>query len=175
MLERREMTEQTDWWVKQPSQVACFSEDLKCWGAWNTSCPHKAKDIMPSTIWRKEAWKEVMLDNLLWKDERGPSSIRWTLQPFQRQRWRNFWEMEWSAYVFFLKCMDTILNWTELKWTSFNNAVTVPLNITFPKTLLSVFPCHCTSQHWPPPFQHHFSQNPSLNISLSMHLSNNFS
>ena len=24
------MTEQTDWWAKQPSQVACFSEDLEC-------------------------------------------------------------------------------------------------------------------------------------------------
>jgi len=27
--ECREMTEQTDWRVKQPSQVACVSEDLK--------------------------------------------------------------------------------------------------------------------------------------------------
>ena len=31
--EWRETTEQTDWRAKQPSQVACFSEDLKCWGA----------------------------------------------------------------------------------------------------------------------------------------------
>ena len=37
MPEWREMTEQTGWRVKQPSQVACFSEDLKCWGAWDTT------------------------------------------------------------------------------------------------------------------------------------------
>ena len=31
------MTEQIDWWAKQPSQVACVSEDLKCWGAWDAT------------------------------------------------------------------------------------------------------------------------------------------
>ena len=29
------LTEQIDWRSKQPSQVACISKDLKCWGAWN--------------------------------------------------------------------------------------------------------------------------------------------
>ena len=33
---------------KQPSQMPCFSEDLKCRGAWDTTCRHKAKDITPS-------------------------------------------------------------------------------------------------------------------------------
>ena len=33
MLVWMEITEQKDWQVKQSSQVACFSEDLKCWGA----------------------------------------------------------------------------------------------------------------------------------------------
>ena len=33
MPEWRETTEQIDWRAKQPSQVACFSEDLKCWWA----------------------------------------------------------------------------------------------------------------------------------------------
>ena len=28
-----DMPEQTDWRAKQPSQVACFSKNLKCWGA----------------------------------------------------------------------------------------------------------------------------------------------
>ena len=32
------MAEQIDWRAKQPSQVVCFSEDLKCWEAWNTTC-----------------------------------------------------------------------------------------------------------------------------------------
>ena len=34
---------------------------------------------------------------------------QWTLEPFQRQHWENFWEMGWS--VGFFKCIDTILNW----------------------------------------------------------------
>ena len=75
---------------------ACFSEDQKCWGAWETTCGHKAKDIKSLIAWRREAWKEEALDDLLWKDERGPSSVRRTLEPFQRQRWGNFWETWWS-------------------------------------------------------------------------------
>ena len=71
---------------------ACFSEDQKCWGAWETTCGHKAKDITPLIAWRREAWEEEALDDLLWKDERGPSSVRRTLELFQRQRWGNFWE-----------------------------------------------------------------------------------
>jgi len=46
-LEWREMTEQIDWRAKQPSQMARFSEDLKCWEACVTTCGHKAKDITP--------------------------------------------------------------------------------------------------------------------------------
>ena len=48
-----------------------------------TTCEHKAKGITPSIAWRREAWKEEALDYLPWKDERGPSSIRQTLEPFQ--------------------------------------------------------------------------------------------
>ena len=42
-----------------PSQMACFSEDLKCWEAWDTTCGHKAKDITPLI---------ASLDNLPCKD-----------------------------------------------------------------------------------------------------------
>ena len=115
MPEWREMTEQIDWRAKQPSQlwlacgncgllvaiVACFSEDLKCWGVWDTTCGYKAKDTTPLIGWRREAWKEETLDNLPWKDERGPSSIRRTMEPFQRRHWGNFWETGWSAYGLF--------------------------------------------------------------------------
>ena len=69
MPEWREMTEQTDWRTKQPSQVACVSEDLKCWGAWDTICGHKTKYFTPSIAWRREAWKEEALDDLPWKNE----------------------------------------------------------------------------------------------------------
>ena len=101
MLEWRETTEQIDWRAKEPSQVACFSEDLKCWKAWDTTCGNKAKDITPLIAWRREALKEEAIDNLPWKDERGPSSIRWTLEGFQRPRWGNLWETGWSAYGLF--------------------------------------------------------------------------
>ena len=107
-------TEQIDWQAKQPSQMACFLEDPKCWGAWYTTCGHKAKDITPSIAWRREAWKEEAVENLPWKDERGPSSIRQTLELFQRWCWGNFWEAEWS----FWELRDTILNWTDLNWNS---------------------------------------------------------
>ena len=92
MLEWMEMTEQTDWRTKQPSQKDCVLEDLKCWGTWDSTCRHTELDITPSISWRRETWKEQALDDLPWKDERGPSSIRWTLEPFQRQRCGNFWD-----------------------------------------------------------------------------------
>ena len=113
-----------DWWAKQPSQVACISEDLSveepetlptgtkplkllwvyCPGhirvkgnVWadrlagkatltsdlllrgsevSRSLKHKAKAITPSISLRIEVWKEEALDDLPWKDKRGPSSVR---------------------------------------------------------------------------------------------------
>ena len=113
MLEWREMTELIDWREKRPSQVTCFSEDLACWGARHTTCGHKAKDITPSVVWRRKAWKEKALDDLPRKDERGPSSIRRTLEAFQRRRWGNFWETEWSAYGLFRAYRYHLeLNWS---------------------------------------------------------------
>ena len=92
-------------------------EDLKCWEAWDSTCGHKAKDITPLTAWRREAWKEEELDNLPWKDERGPSSIRRTLELFQRQRWGNFWKTGCSAYGLFRAHKYHLeLNWTQLNW-----------------------------------------------------------
>ena len=69
----RKITEQIDWREKQPRQMVCDSEELKWWGAWDTTCGHKAKDIRSSIAWRKEAWKEESLDSLPWKDARGQS------------------------------------------------------------------------------------------------------
>ena len=57
---------------------------LQCWEAWDTISGHKDNCITPSIAWRREAWKEEVLDDLPWKDERGPSSVRRTLGPFQR-------------------------------------------------------------------------------------------
>ena len=98
--------------------MACYSEDLKCWEAWD-----KAKDTTPLIAWSREALKEEALDDLHWEDERGPSSTRRTLEPFQRQCWGNFWEMWWSAYGLFRAHRYHLeLNWRreekEITWLS---------------------------------------------------------
>ena len=83
--------------------------------AWDTTCGHKAKGITPSIAWRREAWKEKMLNEYLpWKDERGPlpsQSDWWTLVPFQRQETS---ERRGGAFMGFFERIDTIFNWTEL-------------------------------------------------------------
>ena len=102
-----------------------FSEDLKCWGAWDTTCGYKANDITPSIAWRREAWKEEALDDIPWKDERGPSSIRRTLEPFQRQQWENLIlrETVLGAYGLFfpVHTYHLQLKWTKLNWTPGSN------------------------------------------------------
>ena len=57
MPEWREVIEQIDWRAKQPSQVACLSEGLKCWGAWDTTWGHSSPSVftncsivIPSTV-----------------------------------------------------------------------------------------------------------------------------
>ena len=60
-----------------------------------------AKDIKPSIAWRRKAWKEEALDDLPLKCEKGPSSIRRTVEPLQRRHWGNLWETGWSAYRLF--------------------------------------------------------------------------
>ena len=83
--------------------------------AWDTTCGHKVTDIAPSIAWKREAWKEEALDDLPWKDERGPSSMRRTWEPFQRQRWgkllRDGVERIWA----FPSAKRP--SWTELNWT----------------------------------------------------------
>ena len=65
--------------------------------------------------WKREALKEEALDYLPWKDEKGPSSVRRTLELFQRQLLGNFCETRWSAYGLFRAHRHHLeLNWTEL-------------------------------------------------------------
>ena len=65
-----------------------------------------------------QAGKDEALNDLPWKDEKGPSSVRvQTNIGIQRQHWGNSWE--WGGVHMGLpKRMDTILNWTDLNWTS---------------------------------------------------------
>ena len=82
--------------------------DLKCRAACDTTCGHKAKDITPLIAWRREAWKEEALDDVLRKDERGPSSIRQTLELFQRRHWGKLLRdgMERIFFFFFFFFAD---------------------------------------------------------------------
>ena len=65
--------DRADRWAKHPSQVACISEDLKCWGAWNTTCRHKAKDITPSVTWMRDAGKRKRSTIFLERMRKGNS------------------------------------------------------------------------------------------------------
>ena len=85
----------------------------------------QSQDITPSITCRREVWKEKALDDLPWMDERGPSSIRWTLEPFQRQSFGETSERPGGAHMGFSKCIDTILNWTELNRPLQNQAKVV--------------------------------------------------
>ena len=79
-------------------QAVCVSENLKCWGAWNTTCGNSSRDITKSISLRREAWEEETLDDLPWEDERGPSSIRWTLK-LSMVTMGKFLRDGWSAYI----------------------------------------------------------------------------
>ena len=83
---------------------------LKCWEAWDTTCRHKAKDITPPIAWRREAWKEEALDDLPWKDERGPSSIRRNIGTVSKA---TLGELLREARMGFSELIDTTLDWTE--------------------------------------------------------------
>ena len=93
MPEAREI-HPADWRAKQPSQVARASEDLKCWRAWDAPCGHKAKDITPSTAWRRGV-ESGSVRRALDRTRKGfihVSSSRATLEMFQRQHCSgNIW------------------------------------------------------------------------------------
>ena len=97
---------ETDWRAKLPSQMARVLDDLKCSGAWDSTCRHKAKRITPLTAWRRGV-------------ERGSpqQSIRRTVELLQRWRWENFWEMGWECIQVFPESIDTILTWHDRNWT----------------------------------------------------------
>ena len=59
-----------------------------------------------------ERLRKRALHDLPWRDERGPSSIRWTLELFERKRWGN--DRRARAHIMgFSERIDAILIWTE--------------------------------------------------------------
>ena len=101
--------------LRHTGALCTWNEFRLVWEAWDTTCGYKAKGITSSIAWRREAWKEEALDDLHWKDEREPSSIRRTLGPFERQCWWNLWETGWSAYGLFRAHRYHLeMDWTKL-------------------------------------------------------------
>ena len=80
----------------------------------HTICGYNAKDIMPLINWRREALEEEVLNNLSWKDDKGQSSIRPTLDLFESQHYGNFSEMGWSTMWAFRSSSYHL----ELVWTT---------------------------------------------------------
>ena len=70
----------TDWLAQQQSQVTCISQDQKCWGAWSTTCWHKAKHITPSItrgeMCGKRKWLSIFLERTRGDNVRETSE-RW--------------------------------------------------------------------------------------------------
>ena len=101
---------------------------------------------------RREAWKEEVLDDLHRKDERRPSSIRWTLEPFKRQCRVNFWETGWSAYgLFWAHRYHLELNWNIHQLTLYYYLSFVVLLRTWPFWGATILLCFSPikKQSWP--------------------------
>ena len=97
---------------KATSQVACLSEDLKCWKTWDITCGHKAKDITALTARRREALKEALTIFL----ERTRESHRQSDEHWNRFKGNvgETSEKRVGAHMGFSERKHTILNWTEL-------------------------------------------------------------
>ena len=90
---------------------------------------HKAKDFStPTVAWRTAVLKQKVLNDLSWKDEKGPMlKTEQHQRMFERQHSRNFWEVV-ECTVGFPKLLDIILNWTELKQVLFHKRLITKTN-----------------------------------------------
>ena len=76
----------------------------KCWGAWDITYWHKAKDITPPTAWRREIWGQEGCARI---DRQGTErSFNWCRKGERRQRGRegekggtNGGKETWAAQV----------------------------------------------------------------------------
>ena len=105
-----------------PLQMAYVSEDLKCWGAWDSTSRHRTQGHHTiDRLEERQAQKEEALDDLPWKDVQERAIVNpMNTGTFSQTRWGNLWEMGWSVYIFFLPLADRHhleLNWTELNST----------------------------------------------------------
>ena len=90
---------------KYHKSMACLIGQ-KCWGPWDTIYGHKATSHHQLTGGESCFFLNVneALNDLPWNDEKELSSIRQTLERFQRQHWRTSGA--------FPERVGAILNWT---------------------------------------------------------------
>ena len=117
MVESMQMTEQLVWLENQPSQMVYAWEDLKCWRTRDTALGHKAKTSSRyGSPWGERRGKRKCSTISLKGQEMAiPSSIRRTLELFQRQRW-EISERRDEAHnreLFRARRYHLELNWTE--------------------------------------------------------------
>ena len=96
----------------------------ECWGTWDTTCGHTAKDISPSIAWRRGVERgNARRSSLKGRDRAIVNQTN--LEPFQKQHWGNFWETGWSAYGLFREHKYHL----ELNWTNTRGLVWLCLSI----------------------------------------------
>lgn len=83
-------------WHGKPLQVAYVSEALKCWGAWYTTSGRRAKDITPSTAWRRKRGRKRKRSTTF--PERAIVSQTKKYWNWPKASLWNSWETGWSAY-----------------------------------------------------------------------------
>ena len=89
------------------------------WGVWqwDATCEHKAKDQSHHrSPWRERGVAKIRSCQTIFleRTREGHPGVgqTGTLEPFQRQRWGNFWQTG-GAHMGFSERIDTTLNWIE--------------------------------------------------------------
>ena len=90
---------------KQPSQAACTSENLKCWGAWDTKPKTSHHWLLGGEKSRKRKCLMIFLERT--RTGNCQSDKHWNTF---RQQWAKTSDYQWGLP----KLIDTTLNWTEL-------------------------------------------------------------
>ena len=105
-----------DWRAKQPAQVACVSDDLQCWGVWDTTRAHKGKGITPSIVWWREAQKKTVTYNISF----------WQARVVIKQTWAEYFRsyQHQSQWPLSVSCEST---WASPRWQRFSGDLVIKM------------------------------------------------
>ena len=91
---------------KKTSQVTCILVDVKCWGTWDTTCGHNAKDLGPlNTCWYRKMWSSLKAQERAITDQLNTGTVSKVWGECVRDRVQL---MGFSTHN-----TDTTLNWNE--------------------------------------------------------------